>query len=134
MIKLADKHLAYRVTISGGEPFQQAVALKELILLLRAGGIKDILVYSGYPFKELRVRYPWIERSLSALVDGPFELAHPTDLAWKGSEGQKFYLFDPGLKESYDAWLGLKARRLQIIPLLEGVLVLGIPKLGDYQG
>ena len=45
------------VTISGGEPFLQPDALREVINILLKENIKDILVYSGYQKVELESEY-----------------------------------------------------------------------------
>jgi anaerobic ribonucleoside-triphosphate reductase activating protein len=123
-----------RVTVSGGEPFYQPEALEKLLRLLREGGIKDILVYTGRKFHCLSKAYPWLFELVSALVDGPFEESRPTDAIWKGSAGQKFYLVDSALKEDYQPWLYGSERRVQVVPCAEGLRVLGIPKIGDYGG
>ena len=62
------------ITISGGEPFQQAEALLELLKILKARKSPPVLIFSGYSFS-------WIKddplcRSclpfLDALICGPF--------------------------------------------------------------
>ena len=60
------------VTISGGEPFLQPDALRELIKILLNENIKDILVYSGYQKEELESEYKDILDDISVLVDGEY--------------------------------------------------------------
>jgi anaerobic ribonucleoside-triphosphate reductase activating protein len=65
------------VTISGGEPFQQPRALRELLYGIadwRADRSIDILVYSGYAYSRLR-RSAWSRELLEmcdAVVAGPY--------------------------------------------------------------
>ncbi|HRZ82088.1 MAG TPA: 4Fe-4S single cluster domain-containing protein [Candidatus Hydrogenedentes bacterium] len=97
------------VTVSGGEPFDQAEALAELLeRLLTARPEWNSLLYTGYTLGELAAR-PDASRLLSMtdiLVDGPFRRdvpqAHP--LAGSGNQGVH-YLTDRGrsLRADVDA-------------------------------
>lgn len=88
--------LAHGVTISGGEPFEQAHACADLAELLRQRG-HEIWVYSGYLYEELMARTGEegddTRRLLAAadvLVDGPFvEALKSYDLHWCGSSNQR---------------------------------------------
>ncbi|MBP5274231.1 MAG: radical SAM protein, partial [Abditibacteriota bacterium] len=58
-------------TLSGGDPFFQPDALREL--LPRLNGISgDVLVYTGYSYEELRGRYPDILSGIAVLIDGEY--------------------------------------------------------------
>ena len=61
------------VSISGGEPFQQAEALAELVLRLRETPL-TILVFTGYPIEAARARPrgPEILANIDVLVAGPY--------------------------------------------------------------
>lgn len=79
------------VTLSGGEPFEQA---KELVAL--AKGCKDlglhVMAYSGFTFEQLMARDDAREllKYVDTLVDGPFVLSQRSlELKFKGSKNQR---------------------------------------------
>ncbi len=83
------------LTLSGGEPFEQAGALAELAERARAVG-KDVMCYTGYTFEQLcgmaesRPEIMRLLRSADILVDGRFVLAErDLTLKFKGSGNQR---------------------------------------------
>jgi anaerobic ribonucleoside-triphosphate reductase activating protein len=105
------------VTISGGEPFQQPAALRELLLGIRdwrGGRPIDILVYSGYSYSRLRGRV-WSQALLElcdAVIAGPYvarlapatagsEPGHRPPAAWLGSANQRLVPLSPLGREKY---------------------------------
>ena len=80
------------ITISGGEPFDQAPALRILLEGLREEGFRDIMVYTGYLFENLKAKYRWIHDLIDVLVDGPFMEGNTASEAWKGSDNQRMIL------------------------------------------
>lgn len=81
------------VTVLGGEPFEQAAAVAELMELLSADGLTT-MVYSGHTWESLkRSPEPGIARLLKAtdiLVDGPFlPDFYDETIAWRGSSNQR---------------------------------------------
>jgi anaerobic ribonucleoside-triphosphate reductase activating protein len=81
------------LTISGGEPFEQAAALADLCAALRARRDLSILAFSGFTLAELEgAGDPDRKRllgMLDVLVDGPFVEALAADLLWRGSANQR---------------------------------------------
>lgn len=85
------------VTISGGEPFQQPVALSHLVEHLRNFGVTDIVVYTGYTWDVLFSLYNLfagcltrILPNINVLVDGRFIAAQDDPLiSWRGSRNQR---------------------------------------------
>ena len=79
------------LSLSGGEPFDQAVAFAEL-----AGGARErgyhVMAWSGYTFEELAkddTRRKLLE-TVDILVDGPFMLEQRSlNLPWRGSKNQR---------------------------------------------
>lgn len=73
---LDPEHERDGVTILGGEPFAQPIALYALVTSLALGGCRDVVVYSGYTYEALVARDdPYIEmvlNSITILVDGAF--------------------------------------------------------------
>ncbi len=83
--------LVHGVTLSGGEPFEQAEALVPLAAELKQRGY-HLMAYSGYTFEKLAER-PECRKLLSLLdilVDGPFILAQKSlELRFRGSSNQR---------------------------------------------
>lgn len=81
------------ITISGGEPFDQARACAELAFFAKMHGL-DVWVYTGYTYEELLERKdPDVTALLcqtDVLVDGPFiESKKSLGLKWRGSSNQR---------------------------------------------
>lgn len=114
------------VTVSGGEPLEQADALRELLCYLASGGVEDILVYTGYTAAFVVRNFPWLVNTAGAMVSGPYRNARPTQCIWKGSANQRLTVFNPSLHERYQNWRMGEKRVAQVLPLVAGVRVLGI--------
>lgn len=125
------------VTISGGEPFAQPKALQQLLNALRAAGVSDILLYSGYHIEEIRERYPLHLQNLDALIDGPFMAEYESRHPWRGSGNQKLHILTQAEEllqryERFQKYIPTR-RRLQLIPRSGGVTVIGIPRASDIE-
>lgn len=92
--EIAANKLVQGVTVSGGEPFEQAAACAELARQVRELGL-GVWTYSGYRYEQLEAGIPDpAARDLldqtDVLVDGPFVQAqHSFDLKWRGSRNQR---------------------------------------------
>ncbi len=79
------------LSLSGGEPFDQAAAFAGLARGARKKGY-HVMAWSGYTFEELArdpVRRQLLE-AVDVLVDGPFVLEERSlDLPWRGSKNQR---------------------------------------------
>lgn len=88
--------LVHDVTLSGGDPFEQAEACAELAERLKTDGY-GVWAYTGYLYEDLAARAAagdeGIARLLAAidvLVDGPFvEALQSYTLKWRGSSNQR---------------------------------------------
>lgn len=125
------------VTISGGEPFAQPVALEQLLIGLRRAGVRDILAYSGYCLEQLRQVAPQATALLDALVDGPFRADLPTSSPWRGSSNQRLHILtgNPELRRRYRMFERHTPanRLLQCIPKANGATLIGIPRPDDIK-
>jgi anaerobic ribonucleoside-triphosphate reductase activating protein len=84
------------LTVSGGEPLQQAAAVAELLGAARARGLST-LVFSGYTLAEIRA-LPEGERvlaELDVLVDGRYVARERLGRGLRGSENQRIHLLTP---------------------------------------
>jgi anaerobic ribonucleoside-triphosphate reductase activating protein len=94
--RLIDLQWSYRalegVTILGGEPFDQSLALAEALHEARATGLSTV-VYSGHTYESLRETAGPAGALLDetdVLVDGPFlPDLHDPALIWRGSSNQR---------------------------------------------
>ena len=83
------------VTLSGGEPFDQAEALVDFVGEITKLGY-NIFAYSGYTFEQLleggKTRPAWAEllKMCNVLVDGPFKIEERSlELLFRGSRNQR---------------------------------------------
>ncbi|MER8048042.1 4Fe-4S single cluster domain-containing protein [Streptomyces sp. NPDC094032] len=84
------------LTVSGGEPLEQAAGLAGFLAgadAARGGvgrdGTPDILVYTGYEQDEWDPDRLRALRYADAVVAGRFRIAEPTGLVWRGSANQR---------------------------------------------
>lgn len=104
--RLADLEGVDGVTFSGGEPFEQPLALAALAARLRAIG-RDVAVYTGYRHEELvRGGDPGALRLLDEadiLIDGEFRSDLPHPGGWRGSANQRLIPLSPRGRALVDA-------------------------------
>lgn len=85
-------HPTRNLTLSGGEPFEQAEALVEIVKELKKHQF-NLWAYSGYTYERLIQGSPAQKKLLSyldVLVDGPFILAKRSlSLLYRGSSNQR---------------------------------------------
>jgi anaerobic ribonucleoside-triphosphate reductase activating protein len=92
------------ITISGGEPFEQA---EELVCLLKAAKEANLhrLVYTGFTYEELsEMDNEAVRQSLlliDILIDGPFEQDNNPQMPWTGSGNQRIIILNNGSIEAF---------------------------------
>jgi len=122
------------ITISGGEPFDQPEALGYLLKKLKLNGFKDILVYTGYEYEEIKDRYKDILKYIDVLISGRFVEGLETEYIWKGSDNQKMHIFNKKLKKIYNEYKKEKKNKhLQIVEKNNDIYILGIPYQKDIK-
>lgn len=123
------------VTISGGEPFDQPDALRELLKAVRHLGGLDVLVYSGYSFEHLAEKLSQMPGLIDAIITDPFMVQSPQTLALRGSDNQRLHLLtDIGeLRfKKYERLLAVDDRALDLMFDEDGsIWFAGIPRRGD---
>jgi anaerobic ribonucleoside-triphosphate reductase activating protein len=123
------------LTVSGGEPFQQADALCEVLRYVRENTELDVLLYSGYGRSELESGSPAVRELLASadlLIDGRFEAGEPTHERWRGSGNQRLHVLTPR------GVLALERPqskvRLQLVTERDGtVRLIGVPPPGTRE-
>lgn len=88
------------VTILGGEPFDQAGSVAELVSRLKRLNLR-ILVYSGHTIESLIARHnpctDYILTHIDGLIDGPFDESIISDAPeYRGSSNQNYLLCGSG--------------------------------------
>jgi anaerobic ribonucleoside-triphosphate reductase activating protein len=127
------------ITLSGGEPFDQARALTALLKALhgwrqRSGRDFDILCYSGYPLDRLRRKHAGILALLDAAIPEPYVDGLPLAHVWRGSANQPLVPLSPRGAARYAAYLAAPAeegRRMQVAADGGRLWFIGIPQRGD---
>lgn len=124
------------LTVSGGEPFEQADALRQLLQGWRNLSKGDILVFTGF---ELDSVAPWLATNpdlIDALVTGPYIRDAPQALALRGSDNQELHILTAlGLRiAAYERPVTPEDRRLDVMFDSDGgAWFAGIPAPGDFE-
>jgi anaerobic ribonucleoside-triphosphate reductase activating protein len=123
------------VTISGGEPFDQPLALEHLLREIRRRATVDVFVYSGHPFAKLA---PWLEGApglIDALMSEPYIDDAPQTLALRGSDNQVLHLLTETGTRRFGPYTGVPGtHRFDVMFDDDGVVWLaGIPGRGDLR-
>ncbi|MDO5132214.1 MAG: 4Fe-4S single cluster domain-containing protein [Eubacteriales bacterium] len=116
------------MTISGGEPFDQAEGVAELVRWFTEKVSRDVLVYTGYTVEELQARgdpaTDEILRMIAVLVDGAYMEARNDGKGLRGSANQRVIV--QRFPERYlDA--ESRERKVQYVGQQESLLQIGIP-------
>ena len=123
-------------TISGGEPFEPAEALTELLLAIRSKSAKSILIYSGQALEQLLEHRSVKEGLLDCLVSDPFQIDSLQTLPLRGSDNQRMSFLTPLGKQIFGSTSDLSTtqKRLDVMFDDDGAVWLaGIPMRGDMQ-
>ncbi len=83
------------ITLSGGDPFEQAKGFRELASRAREAGY-HVVTYTGYTYEQLKEKADYqpdwagLLRNTDLLIDGPFIKAlHDPLLVFRGSQNQR---------------------------------------------
>lgn len=119
------------ITVSGGEPFQQAEGLAIMLEEIRYRYDVDVLLYSGYRIEELLQAGPSARRLLACadlLIDGRYVEGDGEAGLWRGSANQRLYcLTERGARHE----AAVHAKGSPSLQLIEGpggeIRIVGIP-------
>ena len=122
------------LTISGGEPFDQAEGIAELIRWFEKNYCGDILVFTGYTYEELarsqdRSIQDILER-VAVLVDGPYVAELNNGIGLRGSTNQRLII-----KKYRDRYADAerREREVQFIREDDSLIQIGIPPAEVHQ-
>lgn len=108
---LSVRHGAHRLTLTGGDPLEQAAELADALEAVR-GRYDDILLYTGYTLDEARNllgdTMARIERTVDVVVDGRY-VAELNDgrVPLRGSTNQVVHVLNPVLRDEYESCMSL---------------------------
>ena len=126
---IAAAHPVDGFTISGGEPMAQPEELADLMRCLVTVS-KDILVYSGFRYEELkRMDLDSIRRilkSVAVLIDGPYVEDLNNGSVLRGSENQNIIVLNEQFRTKYENYLEATQNRIQNFTTYDGVVSVGI--------
>ena len=118
-----------KITISGGEPFQQKNFLA-LLKALKAAGFVDIMVYSGYTQAYIDKHFLEYLEYIDVLICEPFIDGDESESIYKGSENQRMIILNEALRSQYEAYR--QERKNKKLQKFEDVIV-GIPYQRDIK-
>ena len=123
------------LTISGGEPFDQADGLRVLVDRLqknRDNATLDLLCYSGYPLKTLEAQHGDLLARFDAVIPEPYVDALPLEKRWRGSANQPLVLLSDRGRERFAADLDTPApKEMQVAVDGQRIWFIGLPDRGD---
>ena len=123
------------ITLTGGEPFDQADALGGLLRALRGwldrrgAPSSDLLVYTGYDEPAARALAPEAFALADAVIAGPYVAAQP-GTRWWGSGNQRLVTRDNDTAARYRSALREAPSELQVSVEQGQVFVIGVPNRG----
>ncbi|QAY71440.1 4Fe-4S single cluster domain-containing protein [Xylanimonas protaetiae] len=116
------------LTVTGGEPLQQAQAVTAVLRLVRAAHPElDVLVFTGYAAAAARRRAPELFAVADAVVAGPYRRDRPSDHPLLASANQTLELLTARALTRY---AGLRPR-IQVGADDDDLWLLGLPEPGD---
>jgi len=122
---ITDRYEVDGFTITGGDPFFQPDALRELLIALKDIN-PDILVYTGFTFDEIKDAYGNILQNISVLIDGKYVEAENRGSLLRGSDNQRILILDEAKRSLYDRYLMTQTSRIQNFSTKDGIISVGI--------
>lgn len=127
VLRLAAEHQLDGLTISGGEPFQQAEEVAELIESVHEVDDLDVVLFTGYEATIAHRRSERLAQVVDILVAGRYDRTQPSDQPLLASANQRIVTSDRGARRLTD----VSATRLQVAADEGDLFVVGLPQPGD---
>ncbi|BBH16999.1 radical activating enzyme [Nocardioides baekrokdamisoli] len=128
VLRLVQEYDLDGLTISGGEPFQQAEAVADVLAAVRAARADlDTVAFTGYDAAVARRRSVRLARLVDILVAGRYDPTQPSDRPLLASANQKIVTSDRGA----DRLAEVTAVRVQVAADEDDLFVVGLPQPGD---
>ena len=114
-------------TLTGGDPFLQPEALRELLPRLKEIS-PDILVYTGFDYEKINTpENQDILKNITVLIDGKYIEERNTDCFLRGSDNQRIHILQPEYRDFYEHYLQNGTNSIQNFKLSNGFISVGIP-------
>ena len=125
--------LADGISVTGGEPLEQAEPLAAFLKLVRPKLSGDVVLFTGYPIAGLPSGSGEVLKYVDTLIAGPFEASLPDTRPLSGSQNQTIRFMTPLGRERYEAFSKTAATQpgVDLVADGDGFLLAGIPRLGD---
>jgi len=108
------------LTISGGEPFEQAPALFNLLLAVKRHRDLGVIIYTGYRMEELQLLaspencYSDLLACTDLLIDGPYEAELNDGRSLRGSSNQRALVLTDRYAEFVQSLYGVGGRKVEM--------------------
>lgn len=127
--KVVITHPVDGFTITGGDPFEQPDALEQLVDYLSTVS-KDILVYTGYEYKELIETNKSILDKIAVLIDGKYVEKQNVGEVLRGSSNQNIIILNSDFEDLYQSYISSTESEIQNFYINNSVISVGIHKPG----
>lgn len=123
------------ISVTGGEPLEQAEPLAAFLKALRPKLSGDVVLFTGYPIESLPSGSGEVLKYVDTLIAGPFEASLPDTRPLSGSKNQTIRFMTPLGRERYEAFSKIAASRpgVDLVADGDGFLLAGIPRPGDLE-
>ena len=130
LLRLIAEHDLDGVTVSGGEPFQQADQVADVLTgVTSVRPDLDVVVFTGYEAAVARRRSVRLARLADILVAGRYDRTRPSDRPLLASANQKIVTSDLGA----DRLVAMSPGRVQVAADGGDLFVVGLPQPGDLE-
>jgi len=128
------------VTLSGGEPFDQAAALAELVPALRSAlapratdGELDVLVYTGRTRRAIEASHANLLDLIDVFIPEPYVAAAGAGDRGRGSANQPLVTVSDLGRRRFDPWVRDKtgSGEVQLAIDEDGIWMIGLPRPDD---
>ncbi len=126
---ICDNQLVDGFTLTGGDPFAQADALQQLLPELSKYS-NDILVYTGFEYEEILLKYPELVSQIGVLIDGKYIQERNNGMVLRGSDNQRIIILNDQFADKYSCYLSTAQNEIQNFTALDGVISVGIHRPG----
>ena len=127
--RICSLHPVDGFTLTGGDPFMQPTALRQLLPELSQIS-QDILVYTGFEYSDVLKEHPDIVSQIGVLIDGRYVQERNTGATLRGSDNQNIIIINHRLDKKYHCYLETAKNEIQNFTALDGVISVGIHKPG----
>ncbi len=130
IMEIAKRENLTRITISGGDPFEQADELEKLLIHIRCY-FNDILVYTGFTLEEIKNKVCGdaglrVLELIDVLIDGPYiEDRNFEGCVLRGSDNQKIHYLNKALCKDYKEYIN-KGRKMETFSHDGNIVFVGI--------